>query len=524
MLVLIKQLFQLLSHKQRLRFYRLQLLVVVMSICEVVSVLSIVPFMTIVGDPSIIQDPGLLGDLYRASGLEDTNTYLICLGFAVLFVLIFSALLSMYTTWHLSMFANKVGVELADELFAYYLNQPWLYHASISSAELTKKLANETNRVTSLILLPLLHLNAKAILVVFMIGLIFVVDWIVAISGAVIFGLAYFGLYKSVRNKLLQNGRLISKFLELRFKIKNESFGGIKDIILSGRQKSFTGSYSEIGKKLAYNQGANVAMAQVPRYCMELVVFGSMIGLVLYLIGGQTATIGAVLPSLSLFAITGFKMLPAMQQIYSSIAQIRGNTAAFETLRDDLFKSKNTINSDVSNFSENSKRLQLKKSLVVADLSFGYPTSVNPVFEKLNLTINANTTVGFVGPSGSGKSTLIDLFSGLVNPSEGRILVDDQVLNQHNTRSWQNNVGFVPQQIFLSEGTIAQNVAFGIPDDLIFSDQPMIKNPSHENCNKKASDGAKISCKFCDAKIKSNHASKRGRKRVARIRSDTDLG
>lgn len=471
MYILIKQLFQLLSFKQRLRFFKLQLLVIVMSVCEVVSVLSIVPFMSIVGDPSIIEAPGFLGDLFRASGLDDINTYLISLGFAVLVLLVFSALISMLTTWQLSMFANEIGVELADELFQYYLNQPWLYHTSISSAQLTKKLANETNRVTTLILLPLLHLNAKVTLAAFMVGLIFVVDWIVAISGAVIFGVAYSVLYKIVRNRLLRNGRLISNLLELRFKIKNDSFGGIKDIILSGRQRSFTKSYSEIGKKLAYSQGSNVAMAHVPRYCMELVVFGSMIGLVLYLIGDQTATIGSILPSLSLFAIAGFKMLPAMQQIYSSIAQIRGNAAAFEAIRDDLFTSKNAVNYDLLNSAEDMTRLHLKKSLVVTDLTFSYPTSVSPVFEKLNLTIKANTTVGFVGPSGSGKSTLIDLFSGLVEPTMGRILVDDQVLNDRNLRSWQNNVGFVPQQIFLCEGSIAQNVAFGIPDDLINFDQ-----------------------------------------------------
>ena len=118
MYILIKQLFQLLSFKQRLRFFKLQLLVIVMSVCEVVSVLSIVPFMTIVGDPSIIEAPGLLGDLFRTSGLDDINTYLISLGFAVLVLLVFSALISMLTTWHLSMFANKIGVELADAVVA----------------------------------------------------------------------------------------------------------------------------------------------------------------------------------------------------------------------------------------------------------------------------------------------------------------------------------------------------------------------------------------------------------------------
>jgi len=198
----------------------------------------------------------------------------------------------------------------------------------------------------------------------------------------------------------------------------------------------------------------------VPKYFMELIAFGTMIALVLYLLTSHKDNLGMILPILSVYALTGFKLLPTFQQIYSSIATIKGNMISFENIKDDLIESKRQNTSEVGILEK--EQLYVKKNIVLEDVTFTYPNKEKPVLCNLSLTIKTNSIVGIVGLSGSGKSTLIDIVLGLISPQSGRLKVDDIKVSKENLRAWQNSIGFVPQSIFLSEGTIAENVAFGI--------------------------------------------------------------
>ena len=201
---------------------------------------------------------------------------------------------------------------------------------------------------------------------------------------------------------------------------------------------------------------------------MELVAFGSMMVLVLYLIASHNGDLGIILPILSVYALSTFKLLPAFQQIYSIIAGIKGNIAAFESLRQDLIDS--TQIELLTSKPEKSK-LRLKKRISLENITFSYPGIDTPTLNQLNMSIPAKSVIGIVGPSGSGKSTLIDVLLGLIQPQQGQLKVDGTIINDQNLRSWQNTIGFVVQSIFLTEGTIAENVAFGIPQDQIDLDQ-----------------------------------------------------
>ena len=370
----------------------------------------------------------------------------------------------MYTTWRLSLFANKVGVEIADSLYSYYLKKDWLFHASGSSAQLTKQIATECLRVTTSILLPLVHMNGNFVLVLFMSISIFLFDPVVAIVGVIIFSIAYFVVFNLVNLTLLRNGRTISEMYEARFRLMNEGFGGIKDVLLLGRFNDFINRFNKTGTKFAYNSGVNGALAHIPRYFMEFVAFGSMIALVLYLFATYDGDISMILPILSLYAIAGMKLLPAFQQIYNSLANIQGNVAAFESIEEDLNDSIQT-NQDNSGFDYS--HINLNKKILLENITFSYPGKDKPILNKLNIEIPVNKVIGIAGPSGSGKSTLIDILIGLIEANEGHLKVDDAIIDNTNRRSWQNTIGFVAQAIFLSEGTIAENVAFGIPENEI---------------------------------------------------------
>ena len=464
MFKLLKNLFKLLSPNQRKRFYLLQFLVIVMSVFEILGVASIIPFMALVGDMNQLEQNTFIAEIYRLSGITSESQFVFLIGLCVLGLLFISMIISIFTTWGLSMFANKIGTEIADRLYTYYLQKDWLFHASGSSAQLTKKIATETMRVTGAVLVPLMQMNSKVVLSFLMSLSIFFYDPKIALIGLSIFAISYFFLFKGVRNRLNKNGIAISEVNEERYRLMNEGFGGIKDLLLLGRDSDFINRFNKSGKTLAYSQGTNAALAQAPRYFVELLAFGSMIVLILYLIASHNGNLGMILPILSVYAIGIIKLLPAFQQIYSSIAIIKANIPAFESIQKDLYDS---LHKESKSLKLERNYLNPKHSISLENITFTYPNKEEPALNKLNMLIPSNSVIGIVGPSGSGKSTLIDILLCLIKPDNGHLKIDDEIINYKNRRSWQNTIGFVAQTIFLSEGTIAENVAFGIPEKQI---------------------------------------------------------
>lgn len=461
MLNVIKQLFSLLSASQVRRFYVLQVLVVVMAFTELLGIASIAPFMALVGDISILEKSNVFAELYQISGLTNPMDFVFYTGLLVLVALSISTIVSMYTIWKLGLYGASVGIEIADRLYAYYMQEDWQFHASGSSAQLTKQVSIEAMRITGGIIQPLMQMNAKVILAILISISILIYNPVIAIVGLIIFALAYFLLYKLVRNKLVSNGQKISKVSTDRFRLMNEGFGGIKDVLLLDRSHDFVKRFEESGRVYARALGLNAGISQVPRYFMELIAFGTMIGLVLLLIKLHEGNLGAVLPILAVYALAAFKLLPALQQIYSSIAGIKGNLAAFEAVKGDLERS---IDNQKSIIKETLPiRTELKKQITLSNIQFSYPGKPKPAVNGVTMTIPANSVVGLVGSTGSGKSTLIDLLLGLLTPQSGNLCIDDSCITPENKRAWQNTLGFVPQSIFLSEGSIAENIAFGLP-------------------------------------------------------------
>lgn len=471
MLSVIKELFSLLSDKQRKHFYILQFLVIVMAFTELLGIASIAPFMALVGEPSLIQQEGIYSKLYQLSGISDPVDFLFVAGCLVLLMLTISTIVSMLTTWRLAVYAASIGTELADRLYTYYMQQSWLFHASGSSAQLTKQVSTEANRISGGIIQPLMNLNAKLVLALFISISIFIYNPIIALVGISAFVLSYILMYKLVRKSLIFNGRRLSTVSTQRFRLMNEGFGGIKDVLLLDRKYDFVDRFTKQGGLQARAQGTNNTISLVPRFFVELLAFGAMISLVLVLIKSYDGNLGQVLPVLAIYALACFKLLPALQQIYASVAQIRGNSAAFEAIKQDLQQSKITQNE----LNEKTKvpKLKLEQQIRLDDISFAYPNKEKYALNNVSISIPVNHVIGIVGSSGSGKSTLIDIVLGLLPPQSGEIYIDDTLITKDNLRGWQNNLGFVPQSIFLSEGSIAENISFGIPTDEIDYDQVM---------------------------------------------------
>lgn len=468
MIRLLRQLIRLLTPEQRHRFFGLQILVVLMAFAEILGVASVGPFIALVSNPALISQHDLLARIYAHAGFPSADDFVFWVGVGVLAILLISTIVSMVTVWQLSLFSSQVGTEMGARLYRYYLYRDWLFHASGSSAQLTKQIAAETNRVTNHVLNPLLQMNARVALAIFILAGLFVFNPSVTVAAVLIFSSAYILLYKVVRSRLAQNGRRISEATTSRYKLMAEGFGGIKDLLILGRQRGFLERFETSSRQLALSQATNQTLAQAPRYLMELVAYGAIVFFVLYLQKSYEGDLQRILPVLAVYALAGFKLLPACQVIYTNIAAIKGGMAAFEAVRSDLeLSSRQEVVNKTQSMDETGERLNLEQGIELSGITFTYPGKPSSALNALSLQIPVNRTVGIVGPSGSGKSTVIDILLGLIQPDSGQVLIDGKPLNPMQMRAWQNNLGFVPQSIFLSDASILENVAFGLARELI---------------------------------------------------------
>lgn len=464
MIKLVRELVSLMSSEQRKSFLYLQFFVVLMAIAEVVGVAAVGPFMALVGNMELIQTNAVVNNLYLQSGLSSPIEFLFFTGVAVLVFLAVSAVLSVVTIWKLSNFAASTGAEMGDALYAYYLKQNILYHSVTTSSQLTKQIATEVARITDHVLQPLVQINARIVAALFISVAIFAYNPIISLAGLLVFFTAYVSLFFVVRGRLARNGKMISRVSKQRFTLMNEGFGAIRDVQLLGRESSFIRAFQESGRVFARAYGSSNGLYNMPRYLMEFIVYSGMVGLILILLKVHEGDLSAILPVLAVFGLAAFKLLPSFQQIYSGVAQVKSNISAFESIKHDLSLARaSSLTSMIGRTEED----HLQGDVEFRSVEFCYPDKPTAALKNISLRIPRGAVVGIVGPSGSGKSTLIDLFLGLITPDKGAFLVGERVVDRNNVRQWQEQLGYVPQSIFLTEGTITENVAFGVEPEFI---------------------------------------------------------
>lgn len=456
MLKTLKDLINLLDTRQKTNLFKLQLLVIIMALLELMAIASIGPFMAIVANPGIIEEKATFQQISNFLGTTTHLETLIYIGSAVLGILALSLLFSLFVTWKLMNFGANLGSNLSSRLFRYYMNQNWLFHSQNHSAELTTKISAETYRTTQGIIQPMLTMVSKVVLALFISISIFLLNPIVAIVGLTIFGSTYLLIYTTIKVKLSENGMRISSISAIRFRAMSEGFGGIKDTLLLNLQNKFSHQFELNSNALAKSQSSNQFYACAPRYILEMIAFGSVIMLIIFLIITKHGELDKILPTISIYALAGFKLMPALQNIFLCLTQIKANTPAFDTIKEDLNKGL------ISPLKTENKPIPFKKGIKMESISFTYPGKNTVALKNICINIPKNQSIALVGSSGSGKSTAIDILLGLIKPNSGHIYIDDKKITPANIQAWQKKIGYVPQQIFLSDQTIAENIAFGL--------------------------------------------------------------
>ena len=274
-------------------------------------------------------------------------------------------------------------------------------------------------------------------------------------------GLAYGLIYAFIRSYVAKIGYKRLEANKWIFTSISEAFGATKEIKVGGLEQAYVQRFSQPAKTLAKIAASAGVISHLPRFALEAITFGGMLLVVLYLMV-QSGTFTNAVPIIALYAFAGYRLMPALQQIYNSLTTLRFVGPALDAMHKDLQSLQLPSNSK-----QNQEAMPLKKNITLKNIFFNYPNSSRTALKNIHFSIPTHNTVGIVGATGSGKTTTVDIILGLLEPEKGSLEVDGNVIDKKNLRAWQRSIGYVPQQIFLADDTVEANIAFGIEAEKI---------------------------------------------------------
>ncbi len=458
-----QKIFHLLSLEGRKSFYWLILAVIVIAVLDMVGVASIFPFLNVIANPGIIQSNAKLKWVYDQFNFADKDAFLIALGAVSFIILVVNNVLHAIISIALIRFSYLRRYILSKELIKKYLYEPYVFFLNRNTSELTTYLVSEIARIVSGVLIPCLQVFARSLMALLIVVLLVLINPVVAVIIIAVMGGGYVIIYGLVRKILAHTGTDITEYSKKIYKSLNEAFGGIKDIKLLGKEQVFIDKFSNSVKRVSDCYCSQFIIFQLPRYAFEILAFGGILFIAI-LVAVVQKEYQNVIPIVGLYAFAAYRLMPTLQQIYQDITTIRSSLYAFEVVYQDYMTCSGKHEKYQGGSNQN---LNFSKEIKFHNITFQYPKARESVIENFSLTIKANTTVGLVGGSGAGKTTLVDILLGLLRPLKGELIIDGQVIRDENLRSWQANIGYVPQHIYLCDDTITRNIAFGVPDEAI---------------------------------------------------------
>ena len=464
----ILQLISLFTAREKRTLAILTFAIIVMAFMEVVGVGAIGPFMAVASDPSVVQENAILKALYEAGGFTQTRSFIVALGIVFFLIIVLTNVFITTVMYWVFRWSSMRAYSLGRRLMSQYLYQPYSFYLNHNTSELSKNILVEVSQVVNMAIRPGIELIARSMVVIAIFIFLFISSPKVALIIAAVLGGAYFLVFSIIKNRLSNIGIRMRGYNREKFKAANEAFGAIKDVKILGKEPVFENVFSESARKLAWESAKRQIITVLPNYIIEAIALGMVVlMLVLLLLAGHDMT--SIIPLVSVYAFAGYRMLPALKTIFRSAGQVRSSSSVIESFIADLGMGSENVQENRRQalvLQKTEERQRFSREIELQNIHFSYPASEIPVLQNINMRIQKNTTIGFVGPTGCGKTTLIDVILGLLQ-ADGQILVDDQHINDTNLRSWQQNFGYVPQQIFLSDDTVTRNIAFGIPEKKI---------------------------------------------------------
>ena len=454
----IKKLFFLFSTHQPKKLILLMIMILIMALLDAIGIASILPFVTVLTNPDLVQTNLVLNKIYQVTrifGVENKQDFIIFFGIFIFIFLIASLAFKTIVTYVQIKFVYLQEHNIGKKLIEGYLHQPYSWFLSRNSADLGKTVLSEVQRLVEIGIYQMIELIAKGAVALVIVSLLILVDVKLALISGSILGGAYWIIFYFIKKYANRIGTIRLENNRLRFKWVGEAFGAIKQVKLGGLEKYYIKHFSDYTKNYAQSIASSVVIYQLPRFILEAIAFGGVMLIILYLMI-QTGTFTNVLPIVSLYVFAAYRLMPALQQIYSSLTQITFLGPSLDKVYEDIKNLK------PFNLSQAHYILPFKNKITLKDINFNYPNVSRATLKNINLSISAKSTVGFVGSTGSGKTTIVDIILGLLEPLKGSLEIDGTVITKKNLRAWQSCVGYVPQDIYLADDTIASNIAFGV--------------------------------------------------------------
>lgn len=452
----IKKLLTLFTYGERKRGALLLMMMLVMAVLDVTGVVSILPFMAVLSNPQLIETNKTLVFINKALGFGDSQKFLLFLGFIVFVLLVLSLTFKALTTYALLRFVQMREYSLSKRLIENYLHQPYTWFLNRHSADLGKTILSEVGMVVQGWMSPLMILLSHSFVAIALLVMLLFVDPVLTLTVSTVLGGSYALIFKLTNGFISRIGSERFMANQMRYNAISEAFGAVKEVKIAGLEQTYIRRFTEPAEIYAKHQASASVVSQLPRFAMEAIAFGGMLLVMLYLMSRSNGFASA-LPTMVLYAFAGYRLMPALQQIYGSLSQLRYANRALDALHTDLINL-----SPYNSVVETTSKMKLEKGIQLSNVQFNYPNAAQPALSGLSLHIPVNATIGLVGSTGSGKTTTVDLLLGLLEAQKGSLQVDGQVIDDSNRRQWQKAIGYVPQQIYLADDSVAANIAFGV--------------------------------------------------------------
>ena len=463
----IQFLYKFLNSKQKTRLFSLLVIMIIASFFEIICILSLVEYVNFLSENQI----GFLFDfLNQKLKLDYFELNIKNFSFILIFIFLLSTVLNLFSVYLLSKFTLQTGGEIESDLFEYYLRRDYLFHLETTSSKLLNNIFELVKRITNFVMYPLMIIISKILFIIpIFLGLL-VFKTQITFFAMVMFVSLYVLIFQIFKKKMKFLGELQTRVTENKFSILNQGFGGIKEVKILNKFKFFRKYYNYLYNQLVSIQVERDIVGRFPKYLIELIVISASILLILYFSSNLQFNFNEIIINMSFFLIIAYKIIPALQQVYYNANIVKNHVPAISKLSYDLNNSKkkyklvNKDNTIFNNF----------KSLEIKNLFFKYKTSKGEVLNKISFRISNGEKIAITGLSGSGKTTLINILLGIININRGKIIINNKALKKDELLSWQKLIGFVSQSIFLTDRSIKENIAFGIPKNKI--DSKKIKN------------------------------------------------
>lgn len=469
----IKKLYEIFNPRERAQALLLFIASLVTAFSQAVGVASVFPFINVVMNPLVIYENQWLNRFYQMGNFMDTKSFIIFLGVVVIILVAFSSIISSVTIWAKTRFVLNKNHTLSYRLLMVYLSKPYSFFLKKNTSEMGKNILLEIHFLTSGYLLAIFEVLIQGLILLVMILMLLVVNTAVTLGTIFFLGGSYGILSLMIKRKLKRSGQEGINANEERFRLANEALSSIKTTRVMGNEDYYINQYAINSIKYAKHNIFVQAAAELPRYIVEAVAFGFI---VLFIIMNLSAgeEVSKLMPLVSLYAFAGYRMMPAIHRIYGAVTNLHYYQAVLDKIYQEMIDENQSPIKVSGNNALEANTLSFDKCINLQNISFSYTDSVNDVINKLCIQINKNAIIGFVGATGSGKTTLVDIILGLLTPQNGSMSVDEVPITDRNVRLWQQKIGYVPQEIYLSDDSIQKNIAFGLPVDKI--DDQKIRN------------------------------------------------